>query len=199
MVAGCERPVRRGEVQGDLDKFDRDGADARRRGIGPGPSAVKGSEAYVHSAVAVQPRVEGPQAGERLAHRSYGVFHCARADKVAAGGPATGPIAVGEEQEKREFVGECGEEGVESQAATEVRPEVPCGPLGGGALTSDAGMCRCLDSAPITAESIPLVGGNMRQDALCGYEVLKWVSRAVSDNCQRRLASSAMVLSGPGM
>jgi hypothetical protein len=119
--------------------------------------------------------------------------------RLPLGDQRPGPIAVGEEQEKREFVGECGEEGVESQAATEVRPEVPCGPLGGGALTSDAGMCRCLDSAPITAESIPLVGGNMRQDALCGYEVLKWVSRAVSDNCQRRLASSAMVLSGPGM
>ena len=116
--------------------------------------------------MAVQARVKGPHAGERLAHRSYGVFHCARADKVAAGGPAALSIAVGKEQEKREFVGDWGKVGVEGQAATEGRPDVPGGSLGGRALRSDAGLCRCRNSAPVTAESIAMLGCNMRQGAL---------------------------------
>ena len=79
------------------------------------------------------------------------------------------PIAVGKEEEYRELVSrERGEVGVEGQAATEDLPELPCGTLGGGAVVRDAGTRLRCESAPVTAESIMVLGVHMRQEELWG-------------------------------
>ena len=87
----------------------------------------------------IQPRVDGPQAGKRLAHRSYGVFHRPRLDRVATGGTVALSVTMGKEEEKREFVRDVREVGIEAQAVTKGHPESPCGVLSGTAVVRHAG------------------------------------------------------------
>ncbi len=91
----------RAKVEGELDQFDRDGACAGRGGIGFGPSPEEGHKAEVSGAIKVEAGVRGPHAGERLAHGSYGVLHCSRSNRVAAGREGAGAVAVGKQEEKR--------------------------------------------------------------------------------------------------
>jgi hypothetical protein len=166
--SASEGAVRNGQGPGGADELDRNRADPRGWGVLPGPGTKEGGKTDVQGAMRVQPRVDGPQAGERLAHRAYGVFHCPRSDRVAAGREVAVAVAMGKEEEKREPIGDVWEVGIEAQAATKGRPEMPCGVLGGAAVVRDAGTRRRHNSAPVTAESIVGGGGDMRQEAVCG-------------------------------
>ena len=101
---GCRSARERRRVElsqghdlGDHGKGER--LDAAGRIISPAPRTIQGSEADVKFAMGVQARVWGPQPGVRLAHRSYGILHCPRADSVAAGSDRAGAIALSEELE----------------------------------------------------------------------------------------------------
>jgi hypothetical protein len=81
----------------------------------------------------------------------YGVLHCARADREAAGGKESCVVPVGKELEKRETVWDGRESGVVAKAGAKGLPHAPGGVLRGAALSRDAGTYRFRDSAPVMA------------------------------------------------
>ena len=85
------------------------------------------------------------------------------------------------------------------QVGAELGPDKPGLVVGVGTRRNDAGSTRFLRKAEVTEESVVLVGCTIRQEFVCGYTVLKWVRSAKSDKWNKREASSAMLLTTPGI
>ena len=153
---------------GNTQEGEGQGGHASGSRVGFAPGAEEGREAVVQSAEGIQARVRGPQPGERLTHRSYGVLHRPRSDGEAAGGKDARTVSVGKELKKRDAVMDCGKSGVVAKAGTKGRPEAPGGVLRGAAVRRDAGTDRLRDRAPITACSRAGGSWQMRQEAVWG-------------------------------
>lgn len=145
-----------------------EGFDPLRRGIGLLPCTKQRGEADIHRAVRVQTRVRGPQPGVRLTHRSYGVLHCPRSDRVAAARERSGAVALCKELEQRDKVVSAQGEGVEVQGSAVCLPVLPTGAGGGSTLRRNARGGRFLQSAPIKEELVSGCRGCSCQDAACG-------------------------------
>jgi hypothetical protein len=115
------------------DDRDRDGLDAVGWRIGAGIATELAFEAKIDGAYGVEARVRGPQSGEALAHRTEGVLHCARANWLAAGGCATVTVALGEDLENEDGVGDIGKGFIGAESMTEGTPAEPCFAVGSGA------------------------------------------------------------------
>ena len=146
----------------------------------------------------VQPRVQGPQFGLRLAHATDSVFHAARPDQSTTGRKGAGAETLGEDLEKGNGVVRQGS-GVHTDAATESGPDVP-GALGGlGTFGGDAMRRRRLNSAPVSLELVAELRWSMCHGEAWGWARLKCEMSSLSDKSQRRLASSAITLACPAM
>ena len=101
-------------------------------------------------------RVQGPQAGVRLAHAADNVFHGTRPDGVTAGGEGARAQALGEDLDKRDGIG--GQAvGVYTEAAAESQPDGPGGVGGSDALRRDTLPRRRLNSAEIRSMLVRIV------------------------------------------
>ena len=102
----------------------------------------------------VQPRVRGPQPGVRLTHRSYGILHCARAHRLAAGSERAGAITLCKTLQEGDKLVSRQAAGVEVQELAKGLPKLP-GCVGGGMALCRNPFCgRLLDSAPVKAECV---------------------------------------------
>jgi hypothetical protein len=142
--------------------------DAAGRVIGAAPSAIHGSEANVKVAMAVQTRVRGPQLGIRLTHRSYGVLHCPRADRVVAGSDCSGAISLCKQLEEREGVPGAKVPGVQLQARAENLPQAPACVGRGAASARNPASGHFLQSAPVKAELVAVGRGCSVQERARG-------------------------------
>jgi hypothetical protein len=128
IVVGCGV----GQTENMLDDGDREGLDTVGGRIFTAPALELLLETVVELAQRVETDVVGPQAGERLAHRTDGVRHCCRSKGVTAGGESTIAESGGPHLEGRDGIGLVREERVEVVLRTEVAPQVPMAVRGGG-------------------------------------------------------------------
>ena len=91
------------------------------------------------------------------------------------------------------------EEGLETKFFGEGYPDRPgTAPVGLGLRYDRLAVGFC-PSIEINSECIFLLRGRICQGCVCGYLELKWAMSCESDRCQRREASSAMLLLSPLM
>jgi hypothetical protein len=138
---------------GDGQRFDAFG-----RRVALGIRAELALEPEVNVVVEIKPRVFGPHTEERLCNSAYGVFHCARADRSAAGGNFTGAVAVGKNLKKCDGMVNFAELRVDTEVPTEGGPAVPTGNGKLGSASHDAVVNGLQDRAVITAEAKLAVG-----------------------------------------
>lgn len=84
------------------------------------------------------------------------VLHGKRSDGPVTGCDATGPVLVGNKEEKdgNKVPGNIMEVRLDAGGGAEAFPDAPGGGGGGAAMRRLGGMERCRDSVPITAENI---------------------------------------------
>jgi hypothetical protein len=85
-----------GNCKGLGEDRDWNGFDTGGRRVFFGIGAILALEPEVDVVVGIKAGVWGPHTAERLRNRAYGVFHCARADRLAAGFKGAVTVTVGE-------------------------------------------------------------------------------------------------------
>jgi hypothetical protein len=148
----------------DGNRFDADGS-----WVAVAPCFVKGGKAGVEDTKAVETGVRLPQAGERLCNVKDGIANCVSADRVATFGDGAGAVAVGEDLENLDFVGNKIKVGGQIEVRAEREPDViPGVGNGDGAAGHDAGAGDCRNKAKVRAEVVADGRWHNCQGTVCG-------------------------------
>ena len=130
------------------------GLDARRGRVGFGVGAQLMAQTQIEVAGTDEAGIRGPQAGQRLADVAERLLHGARAHAERAFGKASVTVALREDLEERDGIGDRVEERRDVQLGTESFPDGPGPILGGNALRNLCGASRCLRKAEVSAKCI---------------------------------------------
>lgn len=151
------------------DEREGDRFDPCRWRVSAFPCLKQSVQPKIQFAEGVQARVDGPHPGERLRHLADGVFHCPRADGSVAGGDATGPILLGEEEEDRDKIaGDVAQVGLQTLGGAEARPDSAGRGSGREPIRRLVGSERRRNSDPISAENIAGSRVSSVQEVACG-------------------------------
>jgi hypothetical protein len=144
-------------IEDEDEDEDGGGSDMGGRGILFFVAPKLSCEPEVYLAKGILADVIGPQLGERLAHRTDGVLHCSRADRVVVGGATAVTVTLGKDLDDWDGVIIVLEKGVNVVLKVKGFPESP--------------LCRrrfFFENAKIKAESVSLQSGNTLQGIVCG-------------------------------
>jgi len=112
------------------------------------------AEAQVNVAGTNQARVRGPQFGQRLADITKGLLHGTRSDTERAFGESAVPVALGEDLEEGDRIGDVVQERGDAEFQAVMFPNRPSPILCVGALRNDRGSTRVFSKAEVRAEFI---------------------------------------------
>jgi hypothetical protein len=147
---------------------DGDGFDKGWMGIFLFVAPKLSGEPEVYLAEGVLADVCGPQLGERLAHRTDGVLHCSRADRVVLGGATADAVTLSKDLDDGDGVITVSDKGVNVVLKAKGFPESPMFLRCFGTFISDAQSELFLDMAKVKAESVLLQSRNIFQGIVYG-------------------------------